>query len=176
MLQQLHYQMLQQLRVAVGSKCIRHAHKARTGQAESASSSSSSLPSIDFQSTLPLIAAQCLIKQSVFQKLALHLACLSSPSASVCFWPCGQFVAIRGQIPSQPASINASSRTASLPVIWLLLILPHTHTHTGHTYTVAHLHYATYCKLFAAAIAFAFANNQTTKLNLQQKAIAMARK
>lgn len=52
----------------------------------------------------------------------------------------------------------------------------HTHTHTGHTYTVAHLHYATYCKLFAAAIAFAFANNQTTKLNLQQKAIAMARK
>lgn len=52
----------------------------------------------------------------------------------------------------------------------------HTHTHTGHTYTVAYLHYATYCKLFAAAIAFAFANNQTTKLNLQQKAIAMARK
>lgn len=143
-------QMLQQLRVALGgsssssssskrSQRIRHAHKARPGQTESASSSPLWLPSIDFQSTLPLIAAQCLIKQSVSEKLALHLACLSVclrlfPSSFGLVANSWQYVA-KSDLSLPPFMPSVGLRLCQL---FGYCSFCHTHIHTrGHTYTVA---------------------------------------
>lgn len=191
MLQQLHCQMLQQLRVALGgssssssskrSQRIRHAHKARPGReciviVVIAVVIACNWFSINFALDCGSVPDQAECVRKAGTPFGLPLRLPSSVSVFLlALWP------IRGNTWPNPISacphLCHQSDCVSASYLAIAHFATHTHTDWGTPtqlqYTV---HYATYCKLFAAAIGFAFGSNKTTKLHLQQNEIAIARK